>query len=47
MLKCFLDECKHVAKEKKMSKFIMDNLEISSDDSDKEDSEGENSDEEN
>ena len=43
----FLEECKHVVKEKKMPKYITDNMEISSDDSDKEDSNEENSDEEN
>ena len=33
----FLEECKYVVKEKKkMSKFITDDIEISSDDSDKE-----------
>ena len=42
----FLEECKYVVKEKKTSKFIIDNIEISSDDSDKEDSDEENSDEE-
>ena len=43
----FLEECKYVFKEKKMSKFITDNKEISSDDSDIEDSDEVNSDEEN
>ena len=43
----FLEECKYVVKEKKMSKFITDNKEISSDDSDIEDSDEVNSDEEN
>ena len=31
----FLEECKYIIKEKKTSKFITDNIEISSDDSDK------------
>ena len=43
----FLQECKDVVKEKKNSKFITDNIEISSDDSDKENSAEENSNEEN
>ena len=47
----FLEECKYVVKEKKMSKYIIDNIEISSDsdrkDSDREDSEEENPNEEN
>ena len=43
----FLEECKYVVKAKKMSKFITDNKEISSDDSDIEDSDEVNSDEEN
>ena len=30
ILKCFLEECKYAAKEKKISKFITDNIEISS-----------------
>ena len=34
----FLEECKYVVREKKSSKFITDDKEISSDDSDKEDS---------
>ena len=34
----FLEECKYVVREKKSSKFITDDIEISSDDSDKEDS---------
>ena len=42
----FLEECKYVVKEKKMPKFITDNIEISSD-SDREHSDGENSDEDN
>ena len=32
----FLEECKYVIKEKKMSKFITDDIEISCDDSDRE-----------
>ena len=43
----FLEECKHVIKEKKMTKYITGNMEISSDDSPGEDSNEENSDEEN
>ena len=43
----FLEEFKYVAEEKKTSKFIIDNIEIPFDDSDKEDSVEENSDEEN
>ena len=43
----FVRECKYVVKEKKTSKFITDNIEISSDDSDKEDSDEENFNEEN
>ena len=43
----FLEEFKYVVKEKKKSKFITDNIEISSDDSDKENSDEENSNEEN
>ena len=42
----FLEECKHVAKEKKMSKYIIKDIEISSD-SDKGTSDEENSNEEN
>ena len=37
----FLEECKYVAKEKKMSEYITDNIEISSD-SDREDSDEQN-----
>ena len=33
----FLEECKHVVTEKKMPKYATDNIEISSDDSDRED----------
>ena len=40
-----LEECKYVAKEKKMLKYIIEDIEISSDESDKEDSDEENSDE--
>ena len=32
----FLEECKYVVKEKKMSEYIADNIEISSDDSNEE-----------
>ena len=42
----FLEECKYVVKERKTSKFVIDDLDISSDDSDKKDSDKENSDEE-
>ena len=42
----FLEECKYVVKEKNMSKYIIDNIEISSD-SDEKNSDEENSDEEN
>ena len=38
----FLEECKYVVKEKRKSKFITDNIEISSDDSDEENSNEEN-----
>ena len=43
----FLEECKHVFKEKKMPKYTTDDIEISASDSDKEDSDEENSNEEN
>ena len=43
----FLGKCKYVVQEKRMSIFISDNIEISSDDSDKEDSNEEASEEEN
>ena len=43
----FLEECKYAVKEKKMPEYIMDDIEISSDDSDKEDSDEEISNEEN
>ena len=42
----FLEECKCVVKEKKIPKYIIDNIEISSD-SDRENSDEENPDEEN
>ena len=42
----FLDECKYVVKEKKILKYIIDNIEISSD-CDRENSDEEKSDEEN
>ena len=42
----FLEECKYVIKEKKKSKYIIDNIEISSD-SNRGDFDEENSDEEN
>ena len=43
----FLEECKCVVKDKKTSMVISDNIEITSDYSDKEDSDKEDSDEEN
>ena len=43
----FLEECKYDVKEKKMSKYIIEDLEYSSDESDKEDSKKKNSNEEN
>ena len=43
----FLEECKHVVKEKKMSESITDDIEISSDDSDEGNSDEEKSNEEN
>ena len=47
----FLEECKYVLKEKNISKYIIDNVEISSDsdrdNSDEENSNKDNSDEEN
>ena len=43
----FLEECKYAVKEKKMPEYITDDIEISSDDSDKEDSDEEISNEEN
>ena len=42
----FLEECKHVVKEKKMFEFTIDNIETSSD-SGREDSNRDNSNEEN
>ena len=42
----FLEECKYVVKKKKIPKYIIDDIEISSD-SDEENSNEENSDEEN
>ena len=42
-----LEEFKYVIKEKKLPKFITDDIEISSDDSDQEDSDEENSNKEN
>ena len=41
----FLEECKYVTKEEKMPKYITEDIEISSDESDKEDSDEENFDE--
>ena len=38
----FLEECKYVVKEKKKSKFITDNIEVSPDDSYEENSDEEN-----
>ena len=38
----FLEECKYVVKERRMSVFIIDKIEIFSDDSDKEDYDEEN-----
>ena len=43
----FLEECKYVVKEKKMPEYITDDIELSSDDSDKGDYDEENSNEEN
>ena len=43
----FLEEREYFVKEKKTSKFINDNIEISSDNSDKEDCDEENSDKKN
>ena len=42
----FLEKCKYLAKEKEIPKYIIDNIEISSD-SDRENSDEENSNEEN
>ena len=47
ILKYFLEECKYIVKEKKTSKFIIDDMGIYSDDSDKEGSDEENYDEKN
>ena len=38
----FLEECKHVVKERKMPEYITNDIEISSDCSDREDSDEEN-----
>ena len=38
----FLEECKYVVKERNIYDYITDNIETSSDDSDREDSNGEN-----
>ena len=46
-LQVFFEECKYITKEKKMSKFITDDIEISSDYSDKETFDEENSNEQN
>ena len=43
----FLKECKYVVKEKNMPKYIIEDIEISSDESDKRDSHEENTGEEN
>ena len=43
----FLEQCKCVFKEEKMPKYIIEDIEVSSSESDKEDSEEENFDEEN
>ena len=43
----FLEECKYFVKEKKMSEYITDDIEISFDDSGREDSDEENINEEN
>ena len=42
----FLEECKHVVKEKKMPEYITDDIQNSSDDSDREDSDEKYSNEE-
>ena len=44
--KCFLEECNYVVREKKIPKYIIDNIEMFSD-SDKENSDEGNSDEDN
>ena len=41
-LQVFLEECKYVVKEKKMPQYITENIEISSDDSNEENSDEEN-----
>ena len=46
-LHVFLKECKYVVKEKNMPKYIIEDIEISSDESDKRDSHEENTGEEN
>ena len=43
ILKCFLEECKYVVKEKKMPQYITDNIEICSNGSDEENSDKESS----
>ena len=43
----FLEECKYVVKEKKIPEYITEDIELSSDGSDRQDSNEENSDEEN
>ena len=43
----FIEECKYVTREKEMPKYITEDIEIYSDESDKEDSNEENNDEEN
>ena len=43
----FLEKCKYVVKEKKTYKFITDDIEIFTDDSDRENSDEKNSNEEN
>ena len=42
----FLEECKYLVKEKKIYEYIIDDIEISSDDSDREHSDEENCDKE-
>ena len=43
----FVEECKYTVKEKKMPEYITDDIEVSSDDSDREDSDEKFSNEEN
>ena len=43
----FLEECRYFVKEKKMPKYIIEDVEISSDESDEENSDEENSNEKN